>query len=202
MCVCRSWRRTARRERPPRRRCNRPRRRCIPPPHPAGTAQIRRAEDPGEPEEIRLAKNFLLAARLPNARLIDTDKPRALAGFTAVWKSEDAAGAVKIIPPGPEVSGLAIASQLIAVDPQVCKGNFAAARSSTVIDRSIVFSASLSCTDAQSERATQYFVTPRQKGGFVVFAVIGDYPDRGAGTGREKLDLFNKAAVQAAGPEE
>ena len=98
-------------------------------------ALTRRAEDPAEPEEIRLAKNFLLAARLPNARLIDTDKPRALAGFRAVWKSEDAAGAVKIIPPGPEVTGLASPRELIAVDPQLCKGNFAAARSSTVIDR-------------------------------------------------------------------
>ena len=165
----------------------------------AGTARLQRAEDPAEPEEIKLAKNFLLAARLPNARLIDTDKPPALAGFKAVWKSDDAAGAVKIIPPGPEVSGLAIASELIAVDPQLCKGDFAAARSSTAIDRGMVYSASLSCTDAQSERSTHYFVAPRQKGGLVVFAVIAGYPERSASAVREKFDLFNKAAVQAVG---
>ena len=131
----------------------------------AGTAQIRRSDDPAEPEEIKFAENFLLAARLPNARLIDTGKPPALAGFKAVWKSGDAAGAVKIIPPGPEVSGLAITSELIAVDPRLCKGNFAAARSSTIIDRGIVFSASLSCTDMQSERSTSILSLPARKEG-------------------------------------
>jgi hypothetical protein len=55
------------------------------------------ARDMTEFEELRLAQNFLLAAGLSNAQLIDTGKPAALASFTAVWRSDDAAGAVKII---------------------------------------------------------------------------------------------------------
>ena len=50
------------------------------------------ARDATELEEIRLTKSFLMAAHLPNAHLVDTDKPAALAGFRAVWRSDDAAG--------------------------------------------------------------------------------------------------------------
>jgi hypothetical protein len=151
---------------------------------------------------VRLAKSFLLAARLSNAHLIESGKLPALASFRAVWKSGNAAGAVKIIPPGPSITGIGIASDLISVDPQSCKDNFAAARSSGVIDGSTVFAVVLSCTLAQKERTTQYFITPRQKGGFVVFAVIGDDADHKAGPGLEKLDALSKAAVQAAAPED
>jgi hypothetical protein len=170
---------------------------------PVEAPQPTRMRGLAEPEEVILAKNFLLAARLPNAQLIETDKPPALANFRAVWKSENAAGAVKIIPPGREVTGLAIASELIAVDPQLCKGNFAATRSREVIEDGVVFRASLSCADAQNERTAQYYITARRKGGFVVFAVIGNYStDRGAATDKQTMDLFNMAAVQAVGPED
>jgi hypothetical protein len=168
---------------------------------PAPAAPVSRAQDPAEPEEITLAKNFLAAAGLPNARLTDRDKPPALASFRAVWKSDNTAGAVKIIPPGPEATGLRIASELLSVDPQLCKGNFAATRSSEVIDGHIVFNAVLSCADAQNERITQFFIAPRAKGGVVVFAVIGDYPERATATDRQKLDMLGKAAIQAVGPE-
>jgi hypothetical protein len=167
----------------------------------APATPILRAQNSAEPEEVRLAKNFLSAAGLPNARLIDTDKPTALASFRAVWKSENTAGAVRIIPPSPEASGLRIASELISIDPKLCKGNFAAARSSETIDGNIVFNAVLSCADAQNERITQFFITPRAKGGAVVFAVIGDYADRATAADRQKLDMLGRAAIQAVGPE-
>jgi hypothetical protein len=124
-----------------------------------------------EVEEIRLAQNFLLGAGLPNANLIDTGKPAALASFTAVWRSDEAAGAVKIILPGRDVTGAGIASDLISVDPKLCKGDFAAARSSEVVDGSVVFRAALSCVEGRDDRTAQYFVTPRRRGGFVVFAL-------------------------------
>jgi len=91
------------------------------------------ARDATELEEIRLTKSFLMAAHLPNAHLVDTDKPAALAGFRAVWRSDDAAGAVKIIPLGRDVSGIGIATELIFVDPRLCKGNFASTRARDVI---------------------------------------------------------------------
>jgi hypothetical protein len=150
-------------------------------------------------EEVRLARDFFTTAHLPNARLVFTDKPPALAGFTAVWRSDAAAGAVKIIPAGPDVSGIGIASNLIAVDPQMCKGNFASARSSADVDSSVVFSAVLSCTEASEQRTAQYYIAPRREGGFVVFAVVG----RSAGgrtilPDQQRIDLFTRAAVRAA----
>jgi hypothetical protein len=146
---------------------------------------------------VRLATNFLLAARLPNARLVNTDKPVALASFKAVWRSEDAAGAVKIIPPGRDITGIGIASDLIAVDPKLCKGDFAATRSHDVVDGAELFKAVLSCADGHDRLTTQYFITPHQPGGFVVFAVIAS--NAVAAVDGQKAELFGKAAVHAAG---
>src|SRR5271165_167035 len=167
------------------------------PPQPSRTFVAR---DATEFEEMKLARNFLLAAGLPNAHLIDTDKPAALASFTAVWRSEDAAGAVKIIPPGRDVTGIGIASDLISVDPKLCKGNFAAARSSDAVDGGVVFRAVLSCAEGQEDRTAQYFITPRQKGGFVVFAVIGSRGGGGFPASPPRADVLGKAALQAVAP--
>jgi hypothetical protein len=150
-------------------------------------------------EEVRLATDFLTKARLPDARLVVDDKPAALADFNAVWRAEGGAGAVKIIPPGRDVTGIRIASDLIAVDPQLCKGDFSAARFRTDVDNRVVFSAVLSCKEANEDRVTEYFVTPRQRGGFVVFAVIrrkaaGDRP----GFDWQKIDVLSRAAIEAA----
>ena len=151
-------------------------------------------------EEVRLAQDFFTTAQLPNARLIITDKPAALASFTAVWRSDDAAGAVKIIAPGPDVSGIGIASDLIAVDPRMCHGNFASARASTNVNGDMVLSAVLSCTESNEERAAEYFIAPRRKGGFVVFAVVGSSAvDANARSDRQRIDLMTRAAARAAG---
>jgi hypothetical protein len=158
------------------------------------------ARDATELEEIKLAQNFLLAAGLPNAHLIDTGKPGALASFTAVWRSDDAAGAVKIKSPGRDVTGASIASDLISVDPKLCKGNFGAARSSEVVDGAVVFRAALSCVEGEDDRTAQYFVTPRQRGGFLVFAVIGNNAAGESAPNRLKPDLLGRAALLAAKP--
>jgi hypothetical protein len=151
-------------------------------------------------EEVRLAQDFFTAAQLPNARLAVTNKPPALAGFTAVWRSDNAAGAVKIIAPGPDVSGIGIASDLIAVDPRMCKGDFASARSSANIDNNVVLSAVLSCAEGNEQRTAQYFIAPRRKGGFVAFAVVGSSAvDASARFDRQRIDLLARAAARAAG---
>jgi hypothetical protein len=151
-------------------------------------------------EEVRLATEFLTSAQLPDAHLIASDKPPALAAFAAVWRSEDAAGAVKIIPPGPDVSAIGIASNLIAVDPQLCKGDFTTARFHTDVGNRTVFSAVLSCYEANEERVTEYLIAPRQQGGFVVFAVIRS-TDGGEALDldRQNLEGLSRAAIQAVG---
>lgn len=126
-------------------------------PAPSTAEAVPLAAGPGL-EEVRLAQDFFTTAQLPNARLIVTDKPAALASFTAVWRSDDAAGAVKIIAPGPDVSGIGIASDLIAVDPRMCHGNFASARASTDVNGDMVLSAVLSCTESNEERVAEYFI--------------------------------------------
>jgi hypothetical protein len=170
-----------------------------PPPAPPSTFVARGAT---EVEEIRLAQNFLLGAGLPNANLIDTGKPAALANFTAVWRSDEAAGAVKIILPGRDVSGVGIASDLISVDPKLCKGDFAAARSSGVVDGSVVFRAALSCVEGRDDRTAQYFVTPRRRGGFVVFAIIGNHGAGASASNQLDPDLLGRAAIQAIGADD
>lgn len=150
-------------------------------------------------DEVRLARDFLTAAQLPDARLVATDKPAALANFTAVWRAEDAAGAVRIIPSGPEVSGISIASNLIAVDPRMCKGDFASARSRAAIGNAVVFSAVLSCTEADAQRTAEYFITPRGNGEFVVFAVVGSSAvGARARFDQHRIDVLARAAVRAA----
>jgi hypothetical protein len=157
------------------------------------------AATPTSLEEVRLATEFLAKAELPDARLIVADKPPALADFTAVWRSEDAAGAVKIIPPGPDVSGIRIASNLIAVDPQLCNGDFSAARFRNDVGNGVVFSAVLSCTEANEQRVTEYFITPRHQGGFVVFAVIRSKAvDKTPDFDWQKIEMLSRAAIQAA----
>ena len=167
--------------------------------NPAEAARALVGPDAPEFEELKLAKNFLLAARLSNAQLIESDKPPALASFRAVWRSDDAAGAVKILP-SRDVTGLAIASDLISIDPKLCKGNFAAARSSDIVDGSVVFRAALSCEEGQNNRTAQYFVAPRRRGGFVVFAIIGNNGGAVLPSNRLNPDLLAKAALQAAVP--
>ncbi len=150
------------------------------------------------PEEIRLATKFLARARLSDAHLVNADKPPALEQFAAVWRSENAAGAVKIVPAGPNVSAIGIASDLITVDPQICGGDFAAARFRTDFGHRAVFSAVLSCGKGNEQRVTEYFVAPRNQGGFVVFAVIRSKALGTPDFDREVIDGLSRAAIEAA----
>jgi hypothetical protein len=150
-------------------------------------------------EAMQLATNFLLAARLSSARVLArSEMPTELSSFGAAWKADDALGGVKIFLPRPGLTGLEIASDLIGADSQTCKGKFASARSSELVDSDVVFRAATSCVDSQNERAAQYFIAPRSKGGFVSFMVLAvTAAERQANEGSEKVDLFKKAALTA-----
>jgi hypothetical protein len=98
------------------------------------------------------------------------------------------------------VTGIGIVSDLISVDPKLCKGNFAAERSSDAVDGEVVFRAALSCTESGNDRTAQYIVIPRQRGGFVVFAIIGTNGTGGPPPDRLKPDPLGRAALQAVAP--
>jgi hypothetical protein len=157
------------------------------------------ASQEAQVEAMQLATNFLLAARLSSARVLArSEMPTELASYGATWKADDALGGVKIFLPRPELTGLAIASDLIGTDSQTCKGKFASARSSELVDSDVVFRAATSCVDSENERSVQYFIAPRSKGGFVAFMVLGvTAASRQANEGSEKVDLFKKAAITA-----
>jgi hypothetical protein len=150
-------------------------------------------------EEMQLATNFLLAARLSSARVLTRpETPIELSSFGAAWKADDALGGVKIFLPRPGLTGLEIASDLIGADSQTCRGKFASARTSDLVDSDVVFRASSSCVDSENDRAAQYFIAPRSKGGFVAFMVLAvTAAERQANEGNEKGDLFKKAALTA-----
>ncbi len=150
-------------------------------------------------EEMQLATNFLLATRLSNARVLTrSETPIALSPFGAAWKADHAVGGVKIFPLRPDLTGLTIASDLIGADSRTCKGRFASARSSELVDSDVVFRAATSCMESGNERSAEYFIAPRPTGGFVAFLVIAvTEEERQATTGSEKLDVFKKAALSA-----
>jgi hypothetical protein len=168
------------------------------PPQPAVPLQGPATQE-AQVEAMQLATNFLLAARLSSARVLTRSEiPTELASFGAAWKADKALGGVKIFLPRPGLTGLEIASDLIGVDAQTCKGKFASARSSELVDSDVVFRASSSCAESDNERWAEYFIAPRSNGGFVAFMVLAvTAAERQANEGSEKVDLFKKAALTA-----
>lgn len=150
-------------------------------------------------EETQLATNFLLAAQLPKAHLLGRNEiPVQLASYGAVWKADDAIGAVKIYLPQAGLIGLDLASQIIAGDAQSCRGKFASARYSELIDNDVVFRAVTSCSDSEHETEAQYFIAPRSGGGFVGFSVLAaTASERQSVSSDQKVDVFKKAALIA-----
>src|SRR5215216_2741869 len=113
---------------------------------------------------MRLATNFLLAAGLANARVIvRPQSSAALAAWTG-WKSDSGPGAVKIYHAKPGQTGL----DLIASDSQTCKGKFASARSSELVDNDVVVSARVVSRYACGDTTLRYFITPFHKTDFAV----------------------------------
>src|SRR5260370_15733583 len=79
-------------------------------------------------------------------------------------------------------------------------GKSNAARSREVVEGAVIFRAALSCVDGEDDRTAQYFVTPRQRGGFVVFAIIGNNAAGGGAANRPKPHFLGRAAPQSATP--
>ena len=103
---------------------------------------------------------------------------------------------MKIYLPKPGMTGLDLASEIINSDAQRCKGKFASARSSDLVDSDVVFRAMTSCSDSEHETGTQYFMAPRPKGGFVAFSVMTTTTsERSAVSSDQQVDLFKKAAL-------
>jgi hypothetical protein len=81
---------------------------------------------------------------------------------------------VRIIPTAPGTKGLDVTAAVIAADAKDCKGRFASARKSELIDSEVVFQGMVSREDSDGTMLSNYFIAPRAKGGFVMFSVISN----------------------------
>ena len=63
---------------------------------------------------------------------------------------------------------------VVANDAKDCKGKFASGRMSEVVDSDVIFRGFASCEDSDGARVAQYFIVPREKGGFVMFSVVAN----------------------------
>ena len=149
-------------------------------------------------EAIELASNFILKTALHNPRVLGrAETPTAVASAGAAWSSDEAVGFVRIIPAKEGVKGLDVASAVVAMDARDCKGKFASARNSELVDSDVVFRGFSSCEDSDGPRLSQYFIVSRRKGGFVVFSVVSNMKTEAAKTitKDERLADFRKAAL-------
>jgi hypothetical protein len=148
-------------------------------------------------EAIELASNFILKTTLHNPGVLSrAETPIAVASRGAAWKSDEAIGFVRIVPPMEGIKGLDVASAVVATDAQDCKGKFASGRTSELVDSDVVFRGFSSCEDSGGARFSQYFIVSRRKGGFVLFSVVSNMKTEEAKivTKEERLVDFRKAA--------
>jgi hypothetical protein len=149
-------------------------------------------------EAINLATNFMLKSHAPNPQLFNGQStPTELASWGAAWKSDDAVGAVKIIPAQAGLKGIELAADVARSDATECKGKFLSGRASDLVDSDVVFRGFSTCEDSEGIRSSLYFLVPRKKGGFVLFSVVssGKPGTSATATSDEKLPDYRKAAL-------
>jgi len=150
-------------------------------------------------EAIGLATNFILGAGLRNPKVLSrAETPADLASFGAAWRSDEAKGAVMVVKPEAGLKGLDLATTVANASSDNCKGKFASGRDSKLVDSEVVFRGFSTCDDSDGLRSSQFFVVPRLRGGFVVFAVFTDglegQLDEG---GADLVTGFQRAALTA-----
>ena len=149
-------------------------------------------------EAIELASNFILRTTLRNPRVLSrAETPIAVASSGAAWRSDEALGFVRIIPPNGNMKGLDVATAVVTNDSRDCKGKFASGRTSDLVDSDVVFRGFSTCDDSGGARVSQYFIVSQRKGGFVLFSVVSNMKTEEAKTvtKEERLADFRKAAL-------
>jgi len=183
----------------------------VSPPTPPTTAS---SLEPARPQEgsaelqleaMQIASNFILkASSLTHASLLSrSETPISLVSTGAAWKADNATGFVRIIPSQPNVAGLDVAAAVVGNDAKDCKGKFASARNSELLDSEVVFRGMSSCEDSEKSVIAEYFIFPRKAGGFIMFSVLT--PTKAVGQqiqpqSRDEMNAgFRKAAYTAVG---
>ena len=152
-------------------------------------------------EAMELATNFVLGAKLDSPKVLGRgETPVEYASFGADWRATGALGSVRINVGNTETKGIDVAAEVVAADARECKGKFASARSSEMVDSEVVFRGFSSCEDSVGSRTVEYFIVPRKKGGFALFSIVGAATSDGPSmvTAPDKLPTFQRAALTAA----
>jgi len=153
-------------------------------------------------EAVELASNFILKTSLRNPHVLSrSETPATIATSGAAWRSDKAAGFVRIIPPREGMKGIDVTAAVVAGDAKDGGGKFASGRMS---DSEVVFRGFSSCEDSAGARISQYFLVSRKKGGFVLFSVVSNMKTEEARTVAkdERLADFRKAAWVVVNPAE
>lgn len=155
-------------------------------------------------EAMQIASNFILKASLDHPALLSrAETPVSIASTGAAWKADNATGFVRIVPPQSNVSGLDVAAAIVGNDAKECRGKFASARNSELVDSEVVFRGMSSCEDSERSVMAEYFIFPRKAGGFIMFSVMAPTRTIGQqapGPQRDELNAgFRKAAYVSLG---
>jgi hypothetical protein len=149
-------------------------------------------------EAMQIASSFILKASLDHPTLLSREEtPISIVSTGAAWKANNATGFVRIIPPKNDVSGLDVAGTIVGNDAKECKGKFASARNSELVDSEVVFRGMSSCEDSEHSVIAEYFIFPRKKGGYILFSVLTPTKAsaRQTGPAREEMNAgFRQAA--------
>jgi hypothetical protein len=141
-----------------------------------------------------IASNLLLQAKLPSAHLLTpAETPPGLKGQGAAWSSDAGTGAVMVMPPNAGHDPNEVARGLLDGGANACKGEFAAGRSTTLVDDTLVTKAFTACSDSQGTKAVRYFIVHREGSWCIVHAVV---PPKGIEAAADSL--LHDAAFQAA----
>ena len=113
-------------------------------------------------EAMQIASNFILkASNLTHPSILNrSETPISVASTGAAWKADNATGFVRIIPPQQNVAGLDVAAAIVGNDARECKGKFASARNSELIDSEVVFRGMSSCENFGKIRNCRVFYFP------------------------------------------
>lgn len=121
----------------------------------------------------RIASNLLLQSRLPNGHLLGPgETPPMLQGKGAAWSSDAGVGSVMVLPNNAGKDVQQVALQTIIGGANGCAGDFAAGRSTSLVDDTLVTKAFTACSDSHGTHSLRFFILHRETSWYVVYAIV------------------------------
>jgi hypothetical protein len=129
--------------------------------------------------------------------IFSPDSP-VLKGLGAAWTSDAGAGSVMVMPPNTGHDPSEVALRLLDGGATACKGEFAAGRSTNLVDDTLVTKAFTACSDSQGTKAVRYFIVHREGSWYIVHAVVPPKGIEAAADSPLHDAAFQAAVVKAA----